>query len=384
MKTCRLSIIIPTYNERDNVLRIAEHIGSTLKSSYEIVFVDDSNDDTPEILQHLSKSDPHVRFEHRHNERGLGTAVVRGFEIASGDVIAVMDADLQHPPEVLLSMLKAIESGADIVIPSRFIPGGNDGGLKLHRKIVSATARYIGKALIKKLRPISDSTSGFFMFRKDVIKEAELQPIGWKILIEVLARGKYTRVIEIPYQFQARAAGESKMSVQEQWNYIRHLMSLVKDSPEDRRFFYFSLVGLSGVFVNMSIYFFLTMLNLEVRIAGFCSAFVAMLVNFVLNDKITWANVKTNSVWSRGSKYIITSLIGIGINVGVLDFFYYQLQFNHLLSNLIGISCAVFWNYTINNLWTWSTAKHNKTIIIERWTMRESLVEKTGSKCQYF
>jgi len=109
-----------------------------------------------------------------------------------------------------------------------------------------------------------------------------------------------------------------------------------------------------------------------------------MLVNFVLNDKITWANVKTNSVWSRGSKYIITSLIGIGINVGVLDFFYYQLQFNHLLSNLIGISCAVFWNYTINNLWTWSTAKHNKTIIIERWTMRESLVEKTGSKCQYF
>lgn len=363
-----LSIVVPTFNERENVCRIAERIANILPGDYEIIFVDDSTDDTPEILTKLVNSDSHVRFEHRFNERGLGTAVVRGFEIASGDVIAVIDADLQHPPEVLLTMLNAIAAGADIVIPSRFIPGGNDGGLNLIRKIISATARFMGKALLKKLRPISDSTSGFFMFRKNVIAGSVLQPIGWKILIEVLIRGKYNRVIEIPYSFQMREAGDSKMSWKEQWNYIRHLGRLVMNSPEDRRFYFFAMVGLSGVLVNMFIYFLLTRLHTEVRIAGCISAFVAMLSNFLLNDKITWASVRTtNTFWVRSARYIIISLIGIGINIEVLSLLYYRLQFHHLLANLIGIFSAVVWNYVINNIWTWSPEMPETVTIIERW-----------------
>ncbi|MDD3269814.1 MAG: glycosyltransferase family 2 protein [Syntrophomonadaceae bacterium] len=364
-----LSVVIPTYNERENVIKIAQYVEQTLRIDYEIIFVDDSNDDTPIILEHLIKSDPHVRYEHRENARGLGTAVVRGFEIARGDTIAVMDADLQHPPELLTYMFKAIESGFDIVVPSRFIPGGDDGGLNLNRKIVSATARYIGKAALKKLRPISDATSGFFMFRKDVIKGVTLRPIGWKILIEVLARGNYARVAEIPYQFMPRAAGESKMSMQEQWNYLRHLLRLISDSPEDRRFYFFAMVGLSGVFVNMFIYYILTRLGFEVKLAGLISAMVAMLINFLLNDKITWANVGNNSVLTRGIRYIITSLFGIGINIGVLHFFYYNFKFNHILSNLIGISCAVGWNYLINNFWTWSSTGEDKRTSVERQTV---------------
>lgn len=361
-----LSVVIPTYNERDNVVKIAQYIGETLKANYEIIFVDDSSDDTPQILQELSQKDSHVRFEHRENERGLGTAVVRGFALASGDTIGVMDADLQHPPEVLLDMLKAIENGADIVIPSRFIPGGDDGGLSIGRKLVSATARYIGKASLKKLRPISDATSGFFMFQKKVIEGTKLQPIGWKILIEILARGQYTKVVEIPYKFRARAAGESKMSLQEQWNYIRHLARLISDSPEDRRFYFFALVGLSGVVVNMAIYYVLTRVGFEVKMAALVSAMVAMLTNFLLNDKITWARVGSNSLLTRGVRYIITSLLGIAINIGVLDFLYYTLRVNHMLSNLIGIFCAVVWNYTVNNLWTWSTSNDINAIVVEK------------------
>jgi dolichol-phosphate mannosyltransferase len=363
-----LSIIIPTFNERNNVFKIASRIANALSGDYEIIFVDDSIDDTPEILAELSNADLHVRFEHRLNERGLGTAVVRGFEIARGDINAVIDADLQHPPEVLVTMLQAISAGADIVIPSRYIPGGYDGGLNPLRKIISATARFIGKVLLKKLRPISDCTSGFFMFRKNVIEGLELQPIGWKILIEVLIRGKYNRVIEIPYSFQMREEGDSKMSLKEQWNYIHHLGRLVASSPEDRRFFFFALVGLSGVIVNMLIYSLLTILQVEVRIAGFISAFVVMLSNFSLNDKITWASVRTaNNVWVRSARYIITSLIGVGINIEVLSLLYYHLYLNHLLANLIGIFAAVAWNYIINNLWTWCPEKPEIMTIVEKW-----------------
>ena len=366
-----LSIIIPTYNERENVCTIAQQISQVLKDDYEILFVDDSNDDTPEILQLLAASDSHVRFEHRENERGLGTAVLRGFQIARGSIIAVMDADLQHPPELLNTMLAAIKTGADIVIPSRFISGGDDGGLNIWRKLVSVTARYMGKFMLKNLRPISDCTSGFFMFRNEIIESVNLQPIGWKILIEILIRGNYERVIEVPYHFKARNIGESKMSMYEQINYIRHLLRLVKDSPEDRRFYYFAMVGLSGVFVNMFIYYILTRLHWEVKIAAFISASIAMLCNFILNDKITWANVSSNSIWTRGSKYIITSVIGIGINIMVLHVFYYQLHLNHLLSNLIGISCAVLWNYSINNLWTWPSINHKNIPIVEKWSINQ-------------
>jgi dolichol-phosphate mannosyltransferase len=330
---------------------------------YEIIFVDDSTDDTPEKLKSLTKMDPHVRYEHRINERGLGTAVVRGFELAQGDNITVMDADMQHPPEMLLLMLKEIGLGADIVIPSRFIPGGNDGGLNIFRKLISATARYMGKIALKSLRPINDPTSGYFMFRKSVIKGVDLKPIGWKILIEILARGNYEKVTEIPYRFHARAAGESKMSVQEQWNYVRHLINLVKNSPQDRRFYLFALVGLSGLFINMAAYILLIHINMTVVIAGTISAFVAMNTNFYLNDRYTWSEIRDNLLFTRYFKFIITSAVGIVIDVNILSLLYYVFDLNYLLANFIGILAGTVWNFSINNIWTWHKDKEMIKII---------------------
>lgn len=361
-----LSIVIPTYNEGDNVTRIASRIREVLRDKpYEIVFIDDSIDNTPELLSSLALQDPHVVYRHRVGQRGLATAVLKGFEVAEGEIIAVMDADLQHPPEILMPMWRAIEQGADIAIPSRFIPGGNDGGLSLKRKIVSATARYMGKASLRRLRNVADVTSGYFMFRRGVIEGVNLQPIGWKILIEILVRGSYTRVVEIPYGFKTRSLGYSKLSVKEQWNYVRHLISLVKDSPEDRRFYCFALVGLSGVFVNMFVYYSLTLLGLEVRTAGTTSALAAMTTNFILNDRITWSNARRGSIWQRSFRFFLVSSLGIILNVEVLSFLYYHHRINHLLANFFGILTAVLWNFTMNNIWTWPSKVNS--ISVERW-----------------
>lgn len=224
-----LSIVIPTYNEGKNIKNLVSQIHEALEGiEYEIVFVDDSNDNTPDIINQVATEYTNIRLEHRENEKGLATAVLKGFQIAQGDYLACMDADLQHPPIVLKYMYKAMEAGADFCIPSRLIPGGDDGGLNLYRKFVSGTARKIGQFILPCLRKISDPTSGLFMFRKEVIAEADLQPIGWKIMVEVLAMGNYQKVIEIPYKFQQRTAGESKLSGKVTLEYLKQLFNLRK------------------------------------------------------------------------------------------------------------------------------------------------------------
>ncbi len=225
----KLSVVVPTYNEKGNVERLVQKIGDALDGiDYEIVFIDDSRDETPEILEKLSKENPRVRYEHRVGETGLATAVIRGFRIAEGEILACMDADLQHPPEILRPMYAAIRSGADFCIPSRFIPGGNDGGLNLYRKFVSGTARWMGKIALPCLRKVSDPTSGLFMFRKECISNADLQPVGWKIMVEVLAMSEYQTIVEIPYVFQDRESGESKLSGKVTMQYIEQLFMLMK------------------------------------------------------------------------------------------------------------------------------------------------------------
>jgi dolichol-phosphate mannosyltransferase len=279
-----LSIVIPTFNEKNNVRLIATKLMAILnqeKCTYEILFVDDSLDDTPIVLEQLCHEFSEIRYLHRKNERGLASAVVNGFHHSEGDQIIVMDADLQHPPELIPLMLKRL-SQADIVIPSRFVPGGSDGGLNVFRKLISGIARGIGCISIKKLRPISDSTSGYFALKRMVVNQVHLDPIGWKILIEILVKGKYRTVHEIPYSFVAREAGESKMSSKEQWNYLRHIARLVNNSPEDRRFYSFCAIGILGVFVNLlCLHLLLNVFDIGQLSSSIGSSCIAMLHNFL-------------------------------------------------------------------------------------------------------
>ena len=222
-------MVVPTFNEAENVGNLTNQIDYALRGiQYEIIFVDDSTDDTPDAIRTVMGENPNVRMEHRDTEKGLATAVLKGFSLCRGDYIAVMDADLQHPPAILRSMYAVMETGTDFCVPSRFIPGGSDGGLGPYRKLVSGVARYIGKIMLPSLRKISDPTSGLFMFRRSVIEGADLRPIGWKIMVEVLAMGTYRTVVEIPYKFQARPAGESKLSSKVTFEYLRQVADLTK------------------------------------------------------------------------------------------------------------------------------------------------------------
>lgn len=350
-----LSIIIPTFNEKHNVFTVTDRICQVLDGEeFEIIFVDDSTDETPELLARISTENPGVSYIHRNGERGLATAVTTGFQICRGSIVTVMDADLQHPPELLPQLLAKIKTGYDLVIPSRFIPGGDEGGLSLLRKIVSKTARALAWLALKKARNSTDPMSGFFMFRKHIIDGLELKPVGWKILLEVLAKGNYRNVSELPYRFQPRAGDQSKMSLKEQLNYLHHLFRLVCTSPEDSRFWKFCLVGLSGVFVNLVIYTFLVgVFRVNVVLSGVISAFVAMFSNFMLNDYFTWKTENSQPFLVRLAKFYVYCSIGIFINSAVLTVLYEYTKLNYILANLLGIATATVWNFTSNNRWTW-------------------------------
>lgn len=231
----KVSIVVPSYNESGNVVNLVEQIDAALNGiEHEIIFVDDSTDNTPEVIEEVIKNKPHVRLKHREDEKGLATAVILGFSLAEGDYLAVMDADLQHPPTILRPMFAVMEDGADFCIPSRFIPGGSDGGLNLYRKFVSGVARYIGKIALPCLRKVTDPTSGLFMFKKECIKDANMQPIGWKIMVEVLATATYSTIVEIPYKFQDRTAGESKLSGKVTMEYLKQVFELMSRGKKQK------------------------------------------------------------------------------------------------------------------------------------------------------
>ncbi|NLI62596.1 MAG: glycosyltransferase family 2 protein [Methanosarcinaceae archaeon] len=357
-----LSIVIPTFNERENVEIISKRISETLKSfPYEILFVDDSIDDTPDFLEKVSKRDSRVKYIHREVRGNLATAVVLGIEKSTGEFIVVMDADLQHPPEYIPKMIVAMKDNVDIVIPSRFVPGGDDGGLKGIRKFMSWFARISGQIVLSDLRKVTDPTGGFFMFRRRVVEGVELKPVGWKIMIEILVRGNYDKIVEIPYAFSPREHGDSKFSFKEQINYGLHLLRLFFDSPKDRRFLLFAIVGTLGVFVNLVFYTVLfNFLGIQPWISSAVAGTLTILFNFTLNKLFTWSDRKGHSVLENIIKYFIVSIFGIVINTLVVILICNIIYSGEIIppiayiAQILGIGLATAWNYIMNNKWTFN------------------------------
>ncbi len=226
-----LTIIIPTYNERDNIAILWSRLKSALGDlSFEVIFVDDSTDGTDRVIAACAEDDPRIRVLHRESERGLATAVVEGIRAARGEMFCVLDADLQHPPELISDLLSALND-ADVVVASRFVPGGRNE-LSLPRRLVSRGAILLAQAFVPAVRTVRDPTSGFFICRRKAVEGAELRPIGFKILLEILAKGKYRQVREVPYVVEHRRAGSSKLGVSEQLGYLQHLWALRRSKPE--------------------------------------------------------------------------------------------------------------------------------------------------------
>ncbi len=233
-----LTIVIPTYNEAKNIVPLLTGIRSALgtKFLYEMLFVDDSTDSTARIVECEMLSDCRIRLIHRKKDErsGLATAVLEGFRQANGTYVCCLDSDLQHPPEKIPEMLAdIIESGSDITVASRYTTGGSATGLgSIYRRAVSIALKYLVYVLLKKARNSSDPGSGFFIFKKDIIREHyNLRPRGYKILLELLVRTDYKKVSEVPYAFQARQYELSKATLKQGVEFLKHVWLLWRTRP---------------------------------------------------------------------------------------------------------------------------------------------------------
>lgn len=353
----KVSVIIPTYRERDNIGPLMERLHQALsRYDYEVVFVDDdSGDGTAELVSVLAEKYP-VKIVVRRNQRGLATAVVAGLEHVAGQAVVVMDADLQHPPEVIPDLVHALDSGADIAIASRYIPGGGCQGWGLSRKIVSRGAIVLAHLFLPVTRRIKDPLSGFFAFKRPVVARAKLKPTGYKIILEILIMGESERVTEVPFVFRARSRGESKLSPRQQVDYLRHVYSLMQRTGELWRFLKFGAVGLSGILVNMGLLWALTTFaGLPYQVSAVFSIESSIISNFTLNDFFTFADRRSPGVrfMTRLLKFNLVSMGGVAVNYGVLLLLTEVGGLYYLLSNLVGIVVAFLWNYLLNTWWTW-------------------------------
>jgi dolichol-phosphate mannosyltransferase len=221
-----LSVVVPTYNEVGSVPKLAERLHAALGArDWELVIVDDgSPDGTADIAAALAPRIP-TNVVRRAGKGGLASAVIAGFAAARGDILVVMDADLSHPPELVPALLSAIEDGADLAVGSRYVAGGGVEDWPMKRQIVSRVACLMGSVLV----PVSDATSGFFALRRSVIDGVTLNPIGFKIGFEVIARGRYRSVVEVPYTFRDRELGASKFGRREVGQYVVQLGQIARD-----------------------------------------------------------------------------------------------------------------------------------------------------------
>ncbi len=353
-----VTIIIPTYKERENITPLVERIASALSErNYDIVFVDDnSRDGTEELVVSLAKKYP-VEIIVRQNERGLASAVVHGIDNTGGNIVVVMDADLQHPPEIIPALLDNISNNIDIVIASRYVEGGGCGDWGLIRKIISAGAILLAHLLLPTTRVVKDPVSGFFSFKRQVVSNARLRPSGYKILLEVLLEGEFQDVAEVPFKFSSRYDGESKLNARQQIEYLKHLYSLMWRKGEMLNFAKFCLVGGSGVLVNMGLYWILTRFGgLYTTLAATISIETSILSNFILNNFFTFRlrNVPgTKPFFQRLLKFNLFSLAGMGINLGLLWLFHNYMGIHDLLSMFLAILIVTLWNYLVNTWWTW-------------------------------
>ena len=222
-----LSLVIPTYNEGENILNLVKQLTEAFNKNSidaEIIIVDDNSPDgTGRLCEKLSEKQKNIVVIQRAGKLGLSSAVIDGFRKASGSVVGVMDADFSHPVEIIPKMFDEIKKGADLVVGSRYVSGGSTEGWPLKRKITSWGATMIASPFTK----IKDPVSGLFMFRRGVIDDVKLSPVGYKIGLEVIAKGNYKKAVEVPYVFVNRKAGKTKLGVKEYVNYLKQVASLI-------------------------------------------------------------------------------------------------------------------------------------------------------------
>jgi dolichol-phosphate mannosyltransferase len=370
------SLVVPTYNEGQNIEQIigllCRLLDQALANNYELIVVDDdSPDQTWQLAQALTAHYPHLRVMHRQTERGLSTAVIRGWQASRGEIIGVIDGDLQHPPEILLKLLAEIDKGADLAVASRHVEGGGVSSWSAMRRFLSRGAQVLGLIVCPSLvGRVSDPMSGYFMLRRSAIANRYMSPLGYKILLEVIGRGQVDRIAEVGYVFQERNAGESKVTWKLYKEYIQHLLQLrlasgrigrlrrKLDFPIGR-FLRFGVVGLSGLIVDMGgLYLLYQVLGFPLTRSAILAAEFAILNNFFWNDRWTFGDIaKHQGQWrqvvKRLVKFNLICLAGLVLKILLLNVLFNGFGLNPYIANFLAIAAVTLWNFWINLKLSW-------------------------------
>lgn len=347
-----ISVVVPTYKEYENLpdlVRRIQKVKEEYQLNLELIIIDDnSQDGSEEYIRSLEF--PWCRIIVRSEERGLSSAVLRGFAEAQGNIFIVMDADLSHPPEKIPEFIEQIQAGADMVIGSRYVPGGKtDEEWGLFRWLNSQIATLLARPLTS----IKDPMSGFFALPRQIYeKSAPLNPTGYKIALELLVKCPVKKVVEIPIYFSQRARGKSKLSLQEQIKYLIHLRRLYFFKYENLTyFFHFSMIGFSGTLVNLLALTIFVFSGIPVRLAVALAIVIAMLSNFVLNRWFTFPHAVKSSWFPQLISFVVACSLGAIINyITVIILLYFFPFFEKIpqIPALIGILTGLIFNFILS------------------------------------
>lgn len=356
--TAELTVVVPTYNERDNIDALLGRLEAALAGiAWEVVYVDDdSPDGTAAAIRRIAGSDPRVRCLHRIGRRGLSSAVVEGMLASSAPYLAVIDADLQHDEKLLPRMLAAMKAEKlDVVVGSRHVAGGGAGTWNRRRVAISDVATRLARLVISK--ELSDPMSGFFMISRPAFDRTVRHLSGqggFKVLLDLFASTPTPfRFKELPYTFADRQHGESKLDGFVVWEYLMLLIEKLAGGYLPGRFLSFAVIGGLGVFVHFAT------LMAAMQFAAFTTAqaiatVVAMTSNFVLNNLLTYRDRRlTGRRFFTGllSFYAVCSL-GAAANVGIASAAFAQ-NYTWWVSGLAGVIVGVVWNYALSSFLTW-------------------------------
>jgi dolichol-phosphate mannosyltransferase len=358
-----LAIIVPTFNERGNIAELIRRLVECLGDrSWEVVFVDDdSPDGTADLVGEHAQTDSRIRCLRRIGRRGLASACVEGMLATTAQYLAVMDADMQHDERLLPQMLDTLKHGdSDIVVGSRYAPGGDVGDWDARRARMSRLAVRLSRLVVP--GDLTDPMSGFFMMRRSVLDGSVrgLSAIGFKILADLFAsHNGALRFTELAYRFRVRQAGESKLDSVTAWDYLMLLLDKLVGRWIPVRFLAFSIVGAVGVAVHFAV---LTLvfqgLQRSFVLGQAVATLCAMTFNYTVNNILTYRDLRLRGVlWLRGwVSFVLACSIGGFANLGVASTVY-GLGRGWFPAAIAGILVGAVWNYAITMMLTWGRGR---------------------------
>lgn len=354
-----LCVVIPVLNEQGNVAAVVDRLRATLAGiAWEVVFVDDgSMDGTREAIAAIGHVDQRVRLLHRFGRRGLASAFIEGAQSSLATYVAAMDGDLQHDETLLPQMLDVLRANAaDIVIGSRYVPGGGLGDWDKTRAGMSGFATRLGQVLLR--TPVADPMSGFFMLPRAVFLQAlpHLSAIGFKILLDVLASlPERPRVTELPFRFRTRLAGESKLDAGVLLDFGMLLADKALGHFVPVRFLLFAGVGAIGLLAHLLVLRAGLQVGLGFESAQAGATLFAIAGNFWLNNKFTFRDRRLRGarVWRGFLIFAVVCGFGAVAQLNISAFVIGTGRQSWWAAGLAGAAMSLVWNYAVGSTLTW-------------------------------